>query len=123
MVAKGASLNDVSSSASVVRKLERILRLLRRDCRALDATSWRRRMSGNFGPLRMWSRMSSERATGLDWEAWIFQDVRESVCWARRRPLGDMVMRVAQRYGYPAMASVVEGRKSTAESVSVEEHR
>ena len=42
-----------------------------------------------------------------------------SVCWARR-PLGDWVMRVVQRYGCPAMAGVVEGRKSSADSDSVE---
>jgi len=38
----------------------------------------------------------------------------------RRRPLGDWVMRVAQRYGCPPLGDVVEGRKSTVESV--EEH-
>lgn len=32
-------------------------------------------------------------------------------------------MRVAQRYGCPAMGGVVKGRKSTVESVQVEEHR
>jgi len=80
MVANGTPLKDVSSSASVVRKLDRTLGSLRRNCRTLDLTSWRRIMSGNLGPLKMWSRMSSERATGFVWEAWIFQDVRASVC-------------------------------------------
>ena len=66
MVANGTPLKDVSSSVSVVRKLECILASLRRTCRMLDETSWRRMMSGNLGPLKMRSRMSSERATRLD---------------------------------------------------------
>jgi hypothetical protein len=45
----------------------------------------------------------------------------DGVCWMRRRRLGDWVMRVAQRYGCPAIGGMVEGRKSTLESV--EEHR
>jgi hypothetical protein len=45
-------------------------------------------------------------------------------CWVRRSPLGDWVMRIAQRYGCPAMGGVVEDRKSTVESVEfVEDHR
>ena len=80
IVAKGTFLKNVSSSASVVTKLERTLGLLRRDCRTLGVTSWRRMMSGNLGALKIWSRMSSERSMGFEWEVWIFQDVRESVC-------------------------------------------
>ena len=80
MVANGTPLKDMSSSASVVRKLERTLGSLRRTFRMLDETSWRRIMSGILGPFKMRSRMSSERVTRLDRYAWIFQDVRESVC-------------------------------------------
>ena len=80
IVANGTPVKDLSSSASVVRKLERILGSLSRYCLALDETSWMKMMSGDLGPSRIWLRMSPERAADLDEGDWIFQVVRESVC-------------------------------------------
>jgi hypothetical protein len=80
MVAKGTSLNDVWSSASVTRKAARTLASSRREARTLGVTSWRKRISGDFDSSRIWLRMSLARETGRGEKASMFHDMRESPC-------------------------------------------
>ena len=43
-------------------------------------TSWRNIISGDFGPSRIWPRMSLAREMAREEKASMFQDVRESLC-------------------------------------------
>jgi len=80
MVAKGTFSNEVWSSASVARKAARTLASPRREARALGVTSWSKMISGDFGPSRIWPRMSLARETARDEKASMFHDMRESLC-------------------------------------------
>ena len=129
MVANGRPLKDVSSSASVVRRPERTPESLGRDCRGARSDFLE---MNNVGKLRSLQDVIEDKLGAWDEPKLGGLDVprcegkpllAHGVCWARRRPLGDLVMRVAQRYGRPAMGGMVKGRKSTVESVEVEEHR
>lgn len=79
MVAKGTPSNDVWSSASVARKAARTLASPRRVARTSAVTSWRKMISGDFGPSRIWLRMSLAREMGREEKASMFHDVRESL--------------------------------------------
>jgi len=81
MVAKGTSSNDFWSSASVTRKAPRTLASARREARTSGVTSWRKIISGDFGPSssRIWLRMSLARETGREEKASMFQVIRDSV--------------------------------------------
>ena len=83
MVAKDTSSNDVWSSASVTRKAVRTLASSRREARTKGVTSWRKMISGDFGPSRIRSRMSLARETGREEKASIFHDMREKL-WVKR---------------------------------------
>ena len=80
MVVKGTFSNDVWSSASVARKAERTLASSRREVWTSGVTSWRKMISGDFGPSRIWPRMSLAREMAREEKASMFHDVRESLC-------------------------------------------
>jgi hypothetical protein len=129
MVVKGMSSNDVWSSASVARKAVRTSTSPRRETRTLGVTSWRKMISGGFGPLRIWSRMSLARETGREEKASMFYDMRESLCIQKvstfrdvRESLCHLALGVLQRYGCPASGGAVEGRKSTGTPESIGDH-
>jgi uncharacterized protein YcbX len=84
MVAKGTFSNDVWSSASVTRKAARTLASSRREARTLGITSWRKMISGDFGPSRILPRMSLAREMACEEKASMFHGVRENLCvtWA-----------------------------------------
>ena len=90
IVAKGMPSNDIWSSASVTRRAARTLASSRRAARTSDVISWRNIISGDFGPLRIWSRMSLARATGCEEKASMFHDTRERPCAQEASMFRDM---------------------------------
>jgi hypothetical protein len=80
MVAKGTSSNNVWSLASVARKAACTLTLSRREAWMSGVISWRKMTSGDFGPSRIWLRMSLAHETGHKEKASMFHDMRESFC-------------------------------------------
>jgi uncharacterized protein YcbX len=79
MVAKGTPSNDVWSSASVTRKAARTLGSSRREARTVGVTSWRKMISGDFSPSRIWPRMSLAREMAREEKASMFHDMRENL--------------------------------------------
>src|SRR5258708_7611434 len=79
-VEKGTPSNAIWSSASVTRRAVRTLASFRRAPRTSGVASWRKMISGDFGPLRIWSRMSLARTTGREEKASMFHDTRERGC-------------------------------------------
>jgi hypothetical protein len=80
MVAKGTPSDNVWSSASVTRKAARTLASARREARTSGLTSWGKMISGDFGPSRIWPRMSLACEMGHEEKALMFHDMRERLC-------------------------------------------
>ena len=79
MVVNFTPVNEVSSTASVAKKAWRTSGLSRIEMRALRWTSWKKMISGVFGPSRTRSRMSLARSAGSV-EKWsMSQDARVNV--------------------------------------------
>ena len=113
MVAKGTFSKDVGSSASVARKAVRTLASSRREARTSGVTSWRKMISGDFGPSRIWQRMSLARETAREEKASTFHDIRENLCatWVTATP------RASRRHWRPHSGGGVENRMTKPASI------
>ena len=110
IVMKFTSLTDALSTASVARKSERTLALLRRRVSDVESDFLEKDDVGRLGSLE--DVIEDEfAASGLELRASTFQDT-----WGRRQ-LSRWAQHTAQRYGCPATDGVVEGRKGMVESV------